>query len=126
MGDALPVGATISLPGASDSSASASGAATSTTTPVSTAGHQNTSATEAGSPGRIGKAQPPSTADLIHQINPLRGFSCELRVIMLIFGIAAQAFPAEVRRSQIIKIVVGGLVTPIRAIRLHGIASPLG
>jgi len=45
---------------------------------------------------------------------------------MLIFWIAAQAFPTEVRRGQIIEIIIGRLVTPIRAIRLHGIASPLG
>nr|WP_163025764.1 hypothetical protein [Chachezhania antarctica] len=126
MRDTLPFKADISSPASSVSSTSDPGATTSTTALVSISGRQNISATVALRPGRTGKAQPPSTADLIHQINPLRGFSCELCVIMLIFGIAAQAFPAEFRRSQIIEIIVGGLVTPIRAIRLHGIASPLG
>ena len=126
MGDALPFGATISPPGASVSSASASGATTRTTALVSISGRQNISATVALRPGRIGKAQTPSTADLIPQVSPLRWSSCKLCIVMLIFRIAAQAFPAEFRRGQIIEIVIGRLVTPIRAVGLHGIASPLG
>ena len=126
MGDALPVGATTSLPGASDSSASASGATTRITALVSISGRQNISATVALRPGRIGKAQTPSTADLIPQVSPLRWSPCKFCIVILIFGIAAQAFPAEFRRGQIIEIVIGRLVTPIRAVGLHGIVSPLG
>lgn len=126
MGDALPFEAAFSSPGASVSSASASGATARITALVSISGRQNISATVAAKPGRIGKAQTPSTADLIPQVSPLRWSPCKFCIVILIFGIAAQALPAEFRRGQIIEIVIGRLVTPIRAVGLHGIASPLG
>jgi len=126
MGDALPFGATISPPGTSVSSAITSGATARITALVSISGRQNISATVALRPGCIGKAQTPSTADLIPQVSALRWSSFKFCIVMLIFGITAQAFPAEFRRGQIIEIVIGRLVTPIRAVGLHGIASPLG
>lgn len=55
---------------------------------------------------------------------PLRWSPYKFCIVILILGIAAQAFPAEFRRGQIIEIVIGRLVTPIRAVGLHGIASP--
>ena len=126
MGDALPFEAAFSSLGASVSSASASGATARITALVSISGRQSISATVAVRPGRIGKAQTPSTADLIPQVSPLRWSPYKFCIVILILGIAAQAFPAEFRRGQIIEIVIGRLVTPIRAVGLHGIASPLG
>jgi hypothetical protein len=77
------------------------------TVPGSTSGVQKTVAFVAASEGSIAKEQPPTRPDQRGEALGGRGGACAFSEVALVARVAPQPFPGEVRRNEIIKVIVG-------------------
>lgn len=94
------------------------------TVPGSTSGVQKTVALVAASDGSIAKEQPPTRPDQRGEALGGSGGSLAFGKISLVLRVAPQPFPRQVRRVEMIEIVVGLGGAPARCIGAHVFPPP--
>lgn len=94
------------------------------TVPGSTSGVQKTMALVAASAGSIAKEQPPTRPDQRGEALGGSGGSLAFCKISLVFRVAPQPLPGQVRRVEMIEIIVDLGGTPTRCIGAHMFPPP--